>query len=77
MARSITTRALKIGDNPAHVRETLGLSETELAEALQHAELSAPEADTKDNTSAPEAADPAHDSTTDADRTEALERACT
>jgi hypothetical protein len=30
------------GDSPEHVRETLGLSETELAEARQHTELPAP-----------------------------------
>ncbi|MGW6358532.1 hypothetical protein ACWFR5_25990 [Streptomyces sp. NPDC055092] len=64
---------LKNGDSPEQVRETLGLSETELAEALRHTELLAPAAaDTEDSTSTPEAAAPVPARTTDADKTEAL-----
>lgn len=62
------------GDSPEHVRETLGLSEAELAEALQHTDLPAPaEAGTQDSASTPtqEAAAPAP-VTTDADQIEAL-----
>jgi hypothetical protein len=33
---------LKNGDSPEHVRSTLGLSESELAEAVKHADLPAP-----------------------------------
>ncbi|MFF3967921.1 histone-like nucleoid-structuring protein Lsr2 [Streptomyces griseorubiginosus] len=61
------------GDSPEHVREMLGLSEAELAEAVQHAELpvpaAAPAADDSDST--PEAV-PASDSTVDTDGIEAL-----
>ncbi|MDX3132195.1 hypothetical protein PV367_20895 [Streptomyces europaeiscabiei] len=65
------------GDSPEHVRSTLGLSETELAEAVQHADLptptTVPAPDTADSTSAPEAtAVPAPDGTTDTDGIEAL-----
>ncbi|MEV5982853.1 histone-like nucleoid-structuring protein Lsr2 [Streptomyces sp. NPDC052114] len=42
------------GDSPEHVRDTLGLAEGELAAALQHAGLPAPEADTEDGASTPE-----------------------
>ncbi|MER6374457.1 histone-like nucleoid-structuring protein Lsr2 [Streptomyces mirabilis] len=78
---------LNNGESPEHVRGTLGLSESELAEAvqhagiadaLQHAELPATDADTEDSTGTedktgtPEKAAPAPDSTTDADRIEAL-----
>ncbi|MBK3645817.1 hypothetical protein, partial [Streptomyces sp. MBT33] len=42
------------GDSPEHVRETLGLSESELAEAVEHAELPAPTVPgTDDSASAP------------------------
>jgi hypothetical protein len=47
---------LKNGDSPEHVRDTLGLSEGELAGALQHAGLPAPDADTEDSTGTPETA---------------------
>jgi hypothetical protein len=64
---------LKNGDSPDQVREILGLSETELAEALQHTELPAlPVADTEASTSSPEAVAPAPAGTTDADKIEAL-----
>ncbi|MGW6602409.1 Lsr2 family DNA-binding protein [Streptomyces sp. NPDC055036] len=55
---------LKNGDSPAHVRETLGLSEAELAEAL------APTPDT--DTNAPQTAGPASDGPVDTDGIEAL-----
>ncbi|MFF0000492.1 hypothetical protein [Streptomyces avermitilis] len=64
---------LKNGDSPEHVREALGLSETEFAEALQHTEMPAPAAaDTEDSASTLEAAAPAPPSTTDVDPIEAL-----
>ncbi|MFE5372805.1 hypothetical protein [Streptomyces mirabilis] len=72
---------LNNGDSLEHVRETLGLSESELADALhhakiadavQHAGLPFSDADTEDSTSTPEAAVPASVSTTDADQIEAL-----
>ncbi|MFJ9478805.1 hypothetical protein ACIRRI_27930 [Streptomyces mirabilis] len=74
---------LNNGDSPEHVRDTLGLSESELADAvqhagiadaLQHAELPGTDADTdtEDSVGTPETAAPAPDSTTDADRIEAL-----
>ncbi|MFJ4569009.1 histone-like nucleoid-structuring protein Lsr2 [Streptomyces caelestis] len=63
---------LKNGDNPEHVRSTLGLSENELAEAVKHADLPAPDADTEDSTGTPETATVAPDSTMDADGIEAL-----
>ncbi|MGA4844764.1 Lsr2 family DNA-binding protein [Streptomyces sp. G5(2025)] len=44
---------LRNGDHPAHVRETLGLTESELAEATQHAAQHTPDSDT----GAPGAAD--------------------
>ncbi|MDX2998795.1 Lsr2 family DNA-binding protein [Streptomyces scabiei] len=48
------------GDSPEHVRETLGLSESELAEAVKHAELpvptTTPAPDTDDSASAPDEA---------------------
>lgn len=44
---------LRNGDDPAHVRETLGLTESELAEATQHAAQHTPDSDTN----APQAAD--------------------
>ncbi|MFL4910840.1 histone-like nucleoid-structuring protein Lsr2 [Streptomyces sp. MMS24-I2-30] len=66
---------LNNGDSPEHVRETLGLSESELAEAVKHAELPVPTAtpapDTDD--SAPEAVPAsASDGTADTDGIEAL-----
>ncbi|MFF0087840.1 histone-like nucleoid-structuring protein Lsr2 [Streptomyces canus] len=45
---------LNNGDSPDHVRETLGLSESELADAIQHAQLPASDADSKDATDIPE-----------------------
>ncbi|MFK4070501.1 histone-like nucleoid-structuring protein Lsr2 [Streptomyces sp. NPDC029674] len=61
------------GDSPEHVRETLGLSKAELAEALQHTEpTAAAEAGTKEGTSAPEVTVPALVGTTDAGQIEAL-----
>ncbi|MGX1127825.1 hypothetical protein RKD49_007943 [Streptomyces glaucescens] len=63
---------LKNGDSPEHVRDTLGLSEGELADALQHAGLPAPDADAEDSTGTPETATAAPDSTMDADGIEAL-----
>ncbi|MGW6926535.1 Lsr2 family DNA-binding protein [Streptomyces sp. NPDC054950] len=63
------------GDSPEHVRETLGLSETELAEALQNTEPPAlAEAGTEDSASTPtkEAAAPAPVGTTDVHQIEAL-----
>ncbi|MEU5198533.1 histone-like nucleoid-structuring protein Lsr2 [Streptomyces scabiei] len=73
---------LNNGDSPEHVRDTLGLSESELADAVQHAEITeavqstglpAADADTEDSFGATETA-PATvpDSTMDADQTEAL-----
>ncbi|MGW7821919.1 Lsr2 family DNA-binding protein [Streptomyces puniciscabiei] len=72
---------LNNGDSPEHVRETLGLSEAELADALQHAKiaeavqntgLAAPDADTKDSTGTPETAVAAPGSTMGTDGIEAL-----
>ncbi|NJP53545.1 hypothetical protein HCJ93_26640 [Streptomyces sp. SBST2-5] len=72
---------LNNGDSPEHVRSTLGLSEDELADALQHAKIAeaaqnaglpATDADTEDNTGTPETAAAAPDSTMDADGIEAL-----
>ena len=61
------------GDSPEHVRDTLGLSETELAEALQHTELPGPAAaDTPDSASTSEAAALAPTGTRDVDQIEAL-----
>lgn len=64
------------GDSPEHVRSTLGLSESELAEAVKHAGLPAPTAvpvpDTDDSTSAPEVVVPVFDGTADTDGIEAL-----
>ncbi|MGW5609400.1 Lsr2 family DNA-binding protein [Streptomyces sp. NPDC003753] len=63
---------LNNGDSPEHVRDTLGLSESELAEAVQHAGLPATDADTKDSAGTPETAAAAPGSTMDADGIEAL-----
>ncbi|WP_314223621.1 Lsr2 family DNA-binding protein [Streptomyces zaehneri] len=67
---------LKNGDSPEHVRSTLGLSESELAEAVKHADLPTPTAvpvpNTDDSTNAPEAVVPAFDGTPDTDGIEAL-----
>lgn len=66
---------LNNGDSPEHVRSTLGLSESELAEAVKHAALPAtgPDTDTDDSTSTPQAAVPAvSDGTADTDGIEAL-----
>ncbi|MGW0497474.1 Lsr2 family DNA-binding protein [Streptomyces sp. NPDC003007] len=59
---------LNNGDSPEHVRETLGLSESELAEALQYTDQDAPTPDTD----APQTADPASDGPVDSDGIEAL-----
>ncbi|OEJ21808.1 hypothetical protein AR457_40995 [Streptomyces agglomeratus] len=61
---------LKNGDSPAHVRETLGLSESELAEALRRTDQDAPTPDT--DTDAPQTAGPASDGPVDSDGIEAL-----
>ncbi|MFE9445674.1 hypothetical protein ACFYO2_43635 [Streptomyces sp. NPDC006602] len=61
---------LNNGDSPEHVRETLGLSESELAEALQYSDQDAPTPDT--GTDAPQAAGPASDRPVDSDGIEAL-----
>ncbi|MFE2609431.1 histone-like nucleoid-structuring protein Lsr2 [Streptomyces mirabilis] len=61
---------LKNGDSPAHVRETLGLSEAELAEALRHTDQEAPTPDT--DTNAPQMAGSASDGPVDSDGIEAL-----
>ncbi|MFH9090475.1 histone-like nucleoid-structuring protein Lsr2 [Streptomyces sp. NPDC017673] len=63
---------LNNGDSPEHVRDTLGLSQDELADALQHAGLPATDADTEDSTGTPETAAAAPDSTMDGDGIEAL-----
>ncbi|MEU6353183.1 hypothetical protein ABZ896_28305 [Streptomyces sp. NPDC047072] len=84
-ANAFTATAVSMlnnGDSPEHVRDTLGLSESELADAVQHAKIAeavqttglpADDADTEDSADAPETA-PATvpDSTMDADQTEAL-----
>ncbi|MFI1700643.1 histone-like nucleoid-structuring protein Lsr2 [Streptomyces bobili] len=61
---------LKNGDSPAHVRETFGLSESELAEALQYTDQDAPTPDT--GTDAPQTEGPASDDPVDSDGIEAL-----
>ena len=72
---------LNNGDSPEHVRETLGLSEDELAAAVQHAKIAdavqsaglpAPGTDTEDSTGTPETAALAPDNTMDTDGIEAL-----
>ncbi|MET8615863.1 Lsr2 family DNA-binding protein [Streptomyces misionensis] len=72
---------LNNGDSPEHVRDTLGLSETELVDALQHAKigvavqntgLPTPDVDTEDSTSTPETAAAESGSTSDTDGIEAL-----
>ncbi|WP_327749892.1 histone-like nucleoid-structuring protein Lsr2 [Streptomyces europaeiscabiei] len=59
---------LNNGDSPEHVRETLGLSESELAEALQSTDHDTPTTDT-DTT---QAAGPASDGPVNSDGIEAL-----
>lgn len=63
---------LNNGDSPEHVRKTLGLSEDELADAVQHAGLPVADADTEDSTGTPETAAAAPGSTMDTDGIEAL-----
>jgi hypothetical protein len=67
---------LKNGDSPEHVRSTLGLSESELAEAVKHADLPAPATvpvpDEDDHAGTPEADVPAPEGTADTDGSEAL-----
>ncbi|MFJ9634857.1 hypothetical protein ACIRU8_44925 [Streptomyces sp. NPDC101175] len=73
---------LNNGDSPEHVRETLGLSEAELADALQHATIAetgqtsgqaAADADPEDAPGTAESAAAAvPDSTSDSDQIEAL-----
>ncbi|MFE4825183.1 hypothetical protein ACFRFU_54630 [Streptomyces sp. NPDC056704] len=72
---------LNNGDSPEHVRETLGLSEGELADAVQHAKIAdavqhaglpAPDADTEDSTGTPETAAATPGDTMDVDGIEAL-----
>ncbi|MGW1675648.1 Lsr2 family DNA-binding protein [Streptomyces sp. NPDC002324] len=61
---------LNNGDSPEHVRETLGLSESELAEALQFTDQDAPTPDT--DTDATQTVGPASDGPVDSDGIEAL-----
>ncbi|MGW2612822.1 Lsr2 family DNA-binding protein [Streptomyces mirabilis] len=61
---------LNNGDGPEHVRETLGLSESELAEALQYTGQDSPTPDI--DTDAPETTGPVPDSPVDSDGIEAL-----
>ena len=61
---------LNNGDSPEHVRETLGLSESELAEALQHTDQNASTPDT--GADAPQTAGPESDGPIDRDGIEAL-----
>ncbi|MEU5632117.1 histone-like nucleoid-structuring protein Lsr2 [Streptomyces rishiriensis] len=63
---------LKNGDSPDHVRETLGLSESELAEALQHTDQDAPTPAPDTDTDATQAAAPATDTPVDSNGIEAL-----
>ncbi|MFF7975864.1 histone-like nucleoid-structuring protein Lsr2 [Streptomyces sp. NPDC007905] len=71
---------LNNGDSPEHVRETLGLSEDELADAVQHAKIAdavqhtglPADTDTKDSTGTPETVAAAPDSTMDTDGIGAL-----
>jgi hypothetical protein len=67
---------LKNGDSPEPVRSTLGLSESELAEAVKHADLPAPATvpvpDADDHADTPEADVPAPEGTADTDGIEAL-----
>ncbi|MDX3458800.1 hypothetical protein PV396_43955 [Streptomyces sp. ME02-8801-2C] len=73
---------LNNGDSPEHVRDTLGLTEGELADAVQHAKIAeavqstglpATDTDTKDSAGAPETGPvTAPDSAMDIDQTEAL-----
>ncbi|GAA2767527.1 hypothetical protein GCM10010103_65690 [Streptomyces paradoxus] len=67
---------LKNGDSPEHVRSTLGLSESELADAVKHADLptptTVPTPDTDDSTSSPEVAAQAPDGMAGTDGIEAL-----
>lgn len=58
------------GDSPDHVRETLGLSESELAEALQHTDHDTPAPGT--GTDAPQTAGPAADRPVSSDGIEDL-----
>ncbi|MGY1503632.1 Lsr2 family DNA-binding protein (plasmid) [Streptomyces sp. QTS52] len=61
---------LNNGDSPEHVSETLGLSESELAEALQYTDNGAPTPGADADT--PETADPASEGPVDGDGIEAL-----
>ncbi|MCC8452784.1 Lsr2 family DNA-binding protein [Streptomyces rochei] len=67
---------LKNGDSPEHVRSTLGLSESELAEAMKHADLPSPTTipiqDTDDSTGTPETTATTPGNTMVADGIEAL-----
>jgi hypothetical protein len=64
------------GDSPEHVRSTLGLSESELAEAVKHADLPAPATvpglDADDHASTRKAEVPAPEGTADTDGIDAL-----
>ncbi|WP_018569230.1 Lsr2 dimerization domain-containing protein [Streptomyces sp. PsTaAH-124] len=64
------------GDSPEHVRSTLGLSDSELAEAVQHARLprldTAPAPATDDSSGTGHTQSPASGRTADTDRTEEL-----
>jgi hypothetical protein len=61
---------LSNGDSPEHVRETLGLSESELSEALQYTDQDTSTPDT--GTDAPQTADAVSDGPVDSDGIEAL-----
>ncbi|MET8820505.1 Lsr2 family DNA-binding protein [Streptomyces rochei] len=63
---------LRNGDSPTHVRTTLGLSESELTEAVHHATLPAPTVPVPDTDNASSAPSAPADGTVDADTTEAL-----
>ncbi|MEV6131933.1 histone-like nucleoid-structuring protein Lsr2 [Streptomyces violaceusniger] len=68
---AVAASMLNNGDTPEHVRSTLGLSESELAEAVQHAGLPAAP-DTDDDATTPEEAVPAPNDPASADGIEAL-----
>ncbi|MBI0320386.1 hypothetical protein JBF12_47075, partial [Streptomyces javensis] len=68
---AVAASMLNNGDTPEHVRSTLGLSESELAEAVQHAGLPAAP-DTGDGVTTPEEAVPAPNDTAVTDGIEAL-----
>ncbi|MER8160028.1 histone-like nucleoid-structuring protein Lsr2 [Streptomyces sp. NPDC094472] len=68
---AVAVSMLNNGDSPEHVRGTLGLSESELAEAVQHAGLPAAP-DTDDGATTPKEAVPAPNDPAGTDGIEAL-----